>query len=57
MPDFQPIHIGLLILVIFAGAAWYTFRKNKAGDDKAKEVLTHGALEPRAPQPVPNVVE
>ena len=57
MPDIQPIHIGLLILVIFAGAAWYTFRKNKAGDDKAKEVLKHGALEPRAPQPVPNVVE
>ncbi len=35
MPDIQPIHIGLVILLIFGAAAWYTFRKNKKGDEKA----------------------
>ncbi len=59
MPDIEPIHIGLLILVIFAGVAWYTFRKNKDGDKKAKDVLGNykpGAQQMKA-QEVPNVVD
>ena len=37
MPDIQPIHIGLLILIIFGAAAWYGFRKNADGDREAMQ--------------------
>ena len=57
MPDIQPIHIGLLILIIFGAAAWYGFRKNADGDREAMKTAGKMNDKPtQEPAPVPNAV-